>query len=47
VRHNVRFSTFLLNTTPEDSMKKIAKPGLGQGFSVHRKAEPLISELWR
>nr|QNO42405.1 hypothetical protein MIJONALH_00003 [Methanosarcinales archaeon ANME-2c ERB4] len=24
-------------------MKKIAKPGLGQGFRVHRKAEPSTS----
>jgi len=45
VRHNVRFSTFLLNTTPEDSMKKIAKPGLGQGFRVQGKSKPLIREF--
>ena len=37
VRRNVRFNTVLLNTTSEDSMKKIAKPGLGQGFRVHHK----------
>ena len=32
VRRNVRFKTVLLNTTPRDSMKRTAKPGLGQGL---------------
>ena len=32
VRLNLRFKTVLLNTTPRDSMKSTAKPGLGQGL---------------
>ena len=32
VRRNVRFKTVLLNTAPRDSMKRTAKPGLGQGL---------------
>jgi len=32
VRRNVRFKTVLLNTAPMDSIKRTAKPGLGQGL---------------
>jgi len=32
VRRNVRFKTVLLNTAPMASIKRTAKPGLGQGL---------------
>ncbi len=32
VRRIMRFITVLLNTAPRDSMKRTAKPGLGQGL---------------
>jgi len=41
VRRNVRFKMGLMNTGPRDSIKRTAKPGLGQGLVRWRKGSIL------